>query len=566
MLLQLTISNFAIISHLEIDFQPGFNIISGETGAGKSIIINAANLILGGRASTDLIRTGADEARVEALFSLPDSASLKKFMDESGLPFNGDLLIKRIISKEGRNRIIINDSIATLQILSKIGTMIISISSQHEHQVMLKPENHLFLLDDFGNLLDERSIFMEVFNKHESLKEKRRKLERDIHNGMEKQELVRFQIQEIESANIIDGEDSLLEEERKRLRYAEQLKEIINESYQNIYESEESALSRVAVSIKEIVKGAAMDSRLESICRVLERAKAELEDAGLELRDIMASIINDPDRLEEVEERLHLINKLKRKYGASLGEVINFRGRLVNTMEKLDQIRTELAVVNDEIKKSESDLVKMATAISKKRKAVAKKFEHAVEAELHRLDMSGTKFVVRFEETGADLGEQMDGFIDHIRVEGIDSVEFNLSPNVGEELKPLARIASGGELSRIMLALKSILARKMSVETIIFDEVDSGISGATAEVVGEKLKMLAGFHQIICITHLPQIASKGELHFVVKKMVKENRTVTDIIKLNSEERVNEIARLLGGKVISEQAVIHAREMLSQPNP
>ncbi|MBN2060402.1 MAG: DNA repair protein RecN [Deltaproteobacteria bacterium] len=562
MLLQLTISNFAIIKHLEIDFQPGLNIISGETGAGKSIIINAVNLILGGRATADLIRTGADEARVEAYFSLPASHTLEKFMRETGLPFNGELLIRRIISKEGRNRIIINDSIATLQVLSKIGTVIISISGQHEHQIMLRPENHLFLLDDFGGLIDERLMLMERFHEYDALKEKRRRMERDIRNGMEKQELVRFQIQEIESANIIDGEDSLLEEERKRLRYAEQLKEMINGSYQNIYESEDSVLSRIALSIKEMEKGSAMDSRLETVRRSLERAGAELEDAGLELRDLMASTINDPGRLEEVEERLYLINKLKRKYGASLGDVISFREGLVETVENLGRMSAELDAVKAEINKIEADLADMASALSKKRKAVAGKFEQAVEAELKKLDMAGTRFAVRFKGPDTIAGEPSDGFIDHVSPEGIDEVEFVLSPNVGEELKPLARIASGGELSRIMLALKSILARKMSVETVIFDEVDSGISGATAEVVGEKLKLLAEYHQILCITHLPQIASKGETHFAVKKTVKENRTLTDIIRLDPEERVKEIARLLGGKVVSEQAVRHAREMLS----
>lgn len=562
MLLQLTISNFAIISRLEIVFQPGLNIISGETGAGKSIIINAVNLILGGRASADLIRTGADEARVEALFSLPASASLKKYMEEAGLPFNGELLIRRIISKEGRNRIIINDSIATLQVLSKIGTMIISVSGQHEHQVMLSPENHLFLLDDFGGIIEERLIFTERFNNHESLKDKKRKLERDIKNGMEKQELARFQIQEIEAANIIDGEDGLLEDERKRLRYAGQLRDLISRAYQDIYESGDSVLSRIAVSLKEMEKGSALECRLEGVCRALERGKAELEDAGLELRDIMASIVNDPDRLEEVEDRLHLINKLKRKYGASLGEVINFREGLVSTVERLDQMNAELALVNSEIEKSAIDLVNMASRLSAKRRAVAGKFERAVETELHKLDMSGTRFAVSFVEQADDSGQNTGGYSGHLRSDGMDQVEFVLSPNVGEELKPLARIASGGELSRIMLALKSILAREMSVETIIFDEVDSGISGATAEVVGEKLDLLSEYHQILCITHLPQIASKGGSHFVVRKMVKEGRTMTDIIRLDPGERVNEIARLLGGRVVSEQAIRHAREMLS----
>ncbi|MFC1868471.1 DNA repair protein RecN [Thermodesulfobacteriota bacterium] len=562
MLAQLTISNFAIISHLEIDFEPGLNILSGETGAGKSIIINAVNLILGGRASADLIRSGAKEARVEALFTLPDNPFLAELMSELGFPFDGEMLIKRTISRGGRNRIMINGSMATLQTLSRVGMMMISISGQHEHQFLLRPDSHLYLLDDFGGFIDERLALAESFNRYESLKDSLRRLRREIKESSERQDLALFQVKEIEAANITEGEDSLLEDDRKRLRYSEQLKEIINGSYQILYEKEDSVLSMISLCVKRMEKGAEMDRRLDSLRKALDSVRAEVEEAGLELRDLQNSVVIDPSRLEEVEERIQLLNSLKRKYGPSLEDTLAFKEKLSGMIGNLDRKEKELEGLNKELKQQENDTVYRAIALSKKRKISAEKLEKSVEAELNLLDMGGTRFEVNFIQEDLENLNEPDRPIRAIRPDGYDRIEFMLSSNIGEDLRPLSRIASGGELSRIMLAMKSILARKTSVETIIFDEVDSGIGGATAEVVGEKLQSLAKYHQILCITHLPQIASKGETHFLVKKRVKDNRAQTVISELGQEGRVNEIARLLGGKVISEQAVEHAREMLS----
>ena len=559
MLVQLTISDFAIISHLEIDFRSGLNILSGETGAGKSIIINAVNLILGGRASADLIRSGSKEARVEALFSIPDNSLISEYVSEMDIPFNGELLIKRTISREGRNRIVINGTMATLQMLSGIGMMMISISGQHEHQLLLKQDNHLYLLDDFGDLAAERMELAESFNRYEALKESCVRIEKEIKESRERQDLALFQINEIESANILDGEDKLLEEERKRLRYAEQLKDIITGSYETLYEKEDSVLSAVSLCIKGMEKGADMDHRLESIGKSLSSARAELEEIALHLRDLQDSVIISPLRLEEVEDRLQLLNRLKRKYGPTLEDIMSFKEDLSGMINNLDLKEKELEGTKRDLKKQEQDTISRAVALSLKRKGTAKKMEKSIEAELDLLEMGGTRFEVRFTQENTDSPERL---ISLIRSDGYDRVEFMLSPNVGEELRSLSRIASGGELSRIMLALKTILARKASLETIIFDEVDSGIGGATAEVVGEKLGSLAKYHQILCITHLPQIASKGEAHFLVTKTVKGNRVQTIISALNKEERVKEIARLMGGKVVSEQAIALAREMLS----
>lgn len=561
MLVQLTISDFAIISHLEIDFRSGLNILSGETGAGKSIIINAVNLILGGRASTDLIRSGAKEARVEALFSLPNKSLISECISEMDIPFKGEILIKRTISREGRNRIMINGSIATLQMLSGIGMMMISVSGQHEHQLLLKPDNHLYILDEFGGLTNERIKLAESFERYETLKDSYFRLEREIKESKERQDLALFQINEIESANIKKEEDILLEDERKRLRYAEQLRDIISGSYQALYEKEDSVLSAISMCIKGMEKGIEMDRRIESIRKSLESAKTELEEASIQLRDLQESVINDPLRLDEVEERLQFLNNLKRKYGPSLEDIMSLKENLSGMIHSLDQKEIELKAIKKDLHERKKDTLSRAMSLSEKRKSIAKKMEKAVEAELNLLEMDGTRFEVRFIQEDSTKKDSPDILIKSVRSDGYDRVEFMLSPNVGEDLRPLSRIASGGELSRIMLALKTILARKTSLETIIFDEVDSGIGGAIAEVVGDKLKSLAKYHQILCITHLPQIASKGETHYLVKKTVKGNRAHTIISSLSKEERVKEIARLMGGKVISEQAVAHAREML-----
>jgi len=556
MLSQLVITNFAIIRHLEIQFKPGLNVLSGETGAGKSIIINAVNLILGGRASGDLIRTGADEARVEALFPLPDHASVRGLLKDLGLPSEGDLLIKRQISREGRNRIMINGSIATLQMLSRIGVALVSISGQHEHQVLLKADNHLFFLDDFGSLSGERLSLKALFERYQGLKGDRRTLEREIREKEEKQDLARFQREEIEKAGLRPGEDDLLEAEKKRLLHAEELRQIVREAYGTLYEEEGSLLSRLSSCVRILEKGSEMDDGLKPIAKVLGSVKIEIEEAALELREKKKGITSDPQRLEQVEERLQQIRRLKQKYGPSIEEILDFKGRLSHLMTDLEDKREALREIHEKIGKDEREIVEKAVLLSRNRKQAARQFEEALGSELALLDMAGTRFEVRFYDDDGREG------IEAVREDGMDRVEFMMSPNVGEDLKPLSRIASGGELSRIMLALKTILARTSSVETLVFDEVDSGIGGGTAAVVGEKLHSLARFHQILCITHLPQIASKGSTHFAVRKKIAEGRTGTVIAELDREERIDEIARLLGGKTVSQRAIAHAKEMLT----
>jgi len=563
MLAQLVITDFAIIDSLSASFSGGLNILSGETGAGKSIIINAANLILGGRGSHDLIRTGANRAVVEALFQLPSQSPVSSFLRDMDIPFHGEVLIKRTISKQGKSRVWINGTLATLQMISKIGPHLISVSGQNEHQLLLKPDNHLFILDDFGGLTNDRIVLNELYRDYYSLKENTERLRSHLKEEAERRELTQFQIKEIEEAQLVPGEDVKLEAEKSRLIHVERLIDIAFKGYQALYEKDESVLSILSLLAKDMDKGVTIDHRLEHFKKQLESAQAQLEDVALELRDFYSHLKVDPKRLEEVEERLQHIRRLKKKYGSSIENILSFKEELSQKEYQLTQKKEELKRFETQIEERGEHLLNLATTLSLKRQERAKEFEKKVEEELHLLDMAGTRFQIKFisnESSGDSISADM---IDSmLTADGIDTVEFMISPNVGEDLRPLAKIASGGELSRIMLALKTILARSGLVETLVFDEIDAGIGGATAAVVGEKLRSLANYHQILGITHLPQIASCGETHFLVEKKVSKGRTRSLISLLDRESRVNEIARLLGGKTISEKTFAHAREMLS----
>ncbi len=564
MLFQLNITDFAIIKHLDLSLREGLNTVSGETGAGKSIIINAINLILGGRSSADLIRTGCDEAVVEGLFVFPDNPpGLNKILVEEGISFDNELLIKRVISREGRNKVFVNGSLSTLQMLSRLGPRLISISGQYEHQLLLRPDNHLFLLDDFSGLEDERVGLGGKFERYQTLKEKLRAMEKEIVAQKERGELVRFQIQEIEATNPVPGEDEILADEKSRLQHAEELLGIVSEGYQTLYEKDDSVLASVARCTKTMEKGAGIDRELGAIRDSLAEIAVEVEDASFALRDFRKAIQIDPQRLEQVLERLEILTRLKRKYGATLEDVLQFKDGLASKMFDLEENRAKRAKLREELQEAQVELMQRARILSQKRRKGAVVFKEAVEKELHQLHMKETEFEVRFEDHSDAEGDGAAGGIERMRPDGFDRVEFMISPNPGEELRPLIKIASGGELSRIMLAIKTILSRTASVETIVFDEVDSGVSGATAEVVGEKIFSLAGYHQIVCITHLPQIACQGETHFLVTKQIKNGRTGATIAELSPEERVQEIARLLAGREVTPRAVAHAEEMLKR---
>jgi len=442
--------------------------------------------------------------------------------------------------------------------ISKLGPQLISISGQNEHQLLLRPEHQLFILDDFGDAAGDRLRLNALHRECQDLREGAERLRTQLRAEEQQRELTRFQIKEIQEAGLSPGEDSSLEAERNRLMHAERLMDIAFGSYHTMYEKEESITSLLSTLAKNMDKGAAIDHDLDQYRAHLESAQAQVEDVALGLRDYCSRIKIDPDRLEKVQERLQVIRNLKKKYGSSIEEILAFQERLVARESQVTQGKEELRRIESLLDEKRRDLFTMARELSMKRHGIAVAFERKVEEELKDLEMGGTRFKVQFSPEG--IGE--DAPDSALTPDGFDTVEFMISPNLGEELRPLARIASGGELSRIMLALKTILARSGMVETLVFDEIDSGIGGATAAKVGEKLRALAGFHQIVGITHLPQIASCGEAHFLVEKKVQKGRTRTSISSLDRERRVYEIARLLGGKTISEKTLAHAREMLS----
>jgi len=550
MLDELHINDFAIITDLKLSLKPGLNTLTGETGAGKSIIINAVNLLLGGRASSDLIRTGCREARVEALFSIPEEAGVMAALEEMGCPNDAELLIQRTITREGRNKVYLNGTIATLSMLSKLGSMLINISGQHENQMLLRPDNHLFLLDEFGLFSERREVVKGLYEETASAEAGISDLKTAIQEAESTRELARFQIQEIDAAGLQPDEDERLTEERSRLQHAEELLAALAEAYDSLYESNGSVASRLSQSSKKVARASEIDGRLNHLRENLEEFQIRIEDVAFALRDARRGVEIDPGRLSEVEERLVVINELKRKYGGSIASILSYREQTAQRIFEDEELERRLNEAEKRLETLVKNLREEAASLSAARREAANRLETAIERELAQLHMENTRFRVLMQDTGGRIGP-----------DGGDRVEFLISTNVGEEMKPLAKIASGGELSRLMLALKTILAGTASVETLIFDEVDSGISGATAEVVGEKLRKLAAYHQILCITHLPQIASQAETHFLVQKAVIHGRTSTAIAELNRDGRVKEIARLLAGKKITDGAVTRAREML-----
>jgi len=559
----LVVHNFAIIRHLEISFRSGMNILSGETGAGKSILVGAVNLILGSRASQEMIRTGANEATVEAVFPLPGDTSLKARLQEWGLECSDEVLIRRSINRNGRNRVFVNDQMVTLQQLQQLAKGLVSISGQHENQLLMDPEIHLGLLDAFGGLdplCQEVGILYADWSKTQ---EKLNKLRRFKQEQAVQLEWMRFQLQELESAKLEPDEDKSLEHERNLLRHAATLMEASEGAYQKLYAGRGAVLEQLAEVEKSVETLRRIDPTQEPLLSHLEQARIQIEELAHSLQQYGHRVSFDPQRLAAVEERLALLQRLGKKYGGSVEAMLL---RLSELREALGQeengdLREEQMV--KELEQLRQAYLEKARELSRQRREAAEHLSVEVQNTLAALDMSRARFAVSFDRGGA--GANADGTASDppFTPTGIDRTEFLLSANPGEDLKPLVRIASGGELSRILLALKSLLSRKGEAETLIFDEVDAGIGGRTAELVGLQLKRLADKHQVICITHLPQIACYGEHHYKVAKETNGEETVTDICILSSKDRVEELARMLGGISISEKTRAHARELLQR---
>lgn len=564
MLKEISIRNFAIIEDLRITFEAGLTILSGETGAGKSIIINAVNLLLGSRASVSLIRTGEENAELEALFEVsPDSQSAAILKEQGDDPVEG-LLVRRVISRSNRHRIYLNGRLATMQVLKQATENLASISGQHAHQHLLKEELHLTLLDQFGGLTLLREKVGAVYETLVPLLTQRQKLLDRRAQRQERMELLQFQQEEILAAAIEPEEDEHLEAERTRLRSTEQLFQVVSGSIEGLYSSPGAAIERIGEVRKQVEAAVRLDTALAPMVEGLGEAAFQLEDICDRLRDYGKTLEVASGRLAEVEERLDLLNRLKRKYGGNLAEIDTHLEEITAELEATENIDAHIEALEAEIAKGRDTLVTLSLDLSHKRHKQAVGLARQIETELHALKMLPTQFQVAVTQQPAEAdGEPA---LVHaglaLSEKGLDRAQFLMAPNVGEAIRPLASIASGGELSRVVLALKAILAKTDAVHTIVFDEVDAGIGGDVAEIVGGKLSQLAHHHQIICITHLPQIAKFGQFHFKIVKLVDKGRTATAIQALDAEERIFELARMLGGVEITDTTLAHAREMLS----
>ena len=566
MLQELSIKNFAIIDDLHISFSDGLTILSGETGAGKSIIINAVNLILGSRATARLIRTGAESAEIEALFQIIPGTGAAKNIQKHGYDASEGLLIKRIISRNERHKVYINGHIATIQILNIITENLASISGQHAHQGLLNQDQHLLILDQFGGLIPLRTAVYRYFHETRPLIQNLNDLNAKKKRQSEHIQLLQFQKKEIVEAAITHKEDTALELEIMRLKNVQTLYKTVHDSIRELYSAPGAVLEQLSVVKKNLDMGCGIDPELSLSAQGINETTFRIEDIIQELRTYLKSVQTDDNRLDEAEQRLDFLHKMKRKYGKSLEDIVLHLKTIDRELSEVENISENIEKIKEKLLQVHDRLVKSAMELSIKRKAVSKILASKVEEELSTLKMPQTRFRIVLRTTPADDDKAVDiyhtaeGIV--ITETGIDTASFMIAPNIGEEIKPLASIVSGGELSRVVLALKALLADTESVETIVFDEVDAGIGGEAAEVVGKKLHTLADRHQVICITHLPQIAKFGEHHFIISKLVAGGRTKTAIIPLDEPKRINEIARMLGGAKITTATLEHAREMLT----
>jgi len=564
MLTELRIRNFAIIEQLNIQFTNGLTVLSGETGAGKSIIINALNLLLGHRATEKYIRTGMDVAEVEGYFDIEDHPKIKELLKSNDFDPNDGLLVRRLISRKDRHKIYINDRQSTIQLLSQLTANLVNISGQHAHQRLLNEDEHLLILDTYGKLIELRNDVYQTYHRLIPLIAHLDKLIKQQSRKAEHLELIKFQAKEISDAAIAENEDELLENEQTRLQHAETIYQKVSQSIDQLYDSEGAAYEVLSKTNKIIEQVATMDKNLVSSCDRIMDARVLVEDITSELRHYLDGIQVDNQRLQDVEDRIYLLNQLKRKYGGSLESIETHYQDIQVELNGLDTIEDKIAKAESDVKTVHEALKSKIYELSEKREQCASSLSLAIEKELHQLKMSKTRFQVKVTRRQKDSQTHSvltDG--EWLFTEtGMNQSHFMIAPNVGEAMKPLAAIASGGELSRVVLALKAILAGTESVSTVIFDEVDAGIGGGVAEMVGQKMKALSQHHQIICITHLPQIAKYGQHHFQIAKQIDNDRTHTVIRPIDHEERIQEIARMLGGETITEKTLAHAREILA----
>lgn len=561
----------ALIKELNIEFEERLNVLTGETGAGKSIVIEAIDLILGGSAASDLIRDGEGSLIVEGLFLLtPQEKELInnlnsdiEIVDEEGV-----LLIRREVNKKGRNKCWINQRLINLSTLQEIGKFLVDLHGQHNHQSLLDPSKHIDLMDNLGGdkIIKYRKELFDNYRKWREKNKKLFKLLEDKEENLKRVDFLKFQLEEIDKTSLVKGEDKVLEEEEMVLKNAEKIIETMEKANFILYEggleqaSVRDSLNEVSADLGEI---ASLDRRIEKIRENLKEVGYQFEDIVNEIVRYKDEIDLDSQKLKEVEGRLNLINSLKSKYGSTIEEILEYRQKIYQELEAIDCNEDKLEKLKEEINSLEDRISTISRNLSINRIKIAGDLQKMVVRELEDLNMKRCQFEVSINSYQDDNGIEIDGKKYKIGPKGIDDIEFMISPNVGERLRPLARIVSGGEVSRIMLALKSILSEVDQVPTLIFDEIDNGVGARLGEVIAQKLKVLSKKRQVICVTHLPQIACRAGRHFYIEKYILNNQTGIRLKEMEGKERVKEIARMLDGSQMSEITIQHAQKMLDR---
>ena len=558
MLKLLRINNIALVTQVEVEFGKGLTLLTGETGAGKSILIDALGLLLGNRATAELVRSGEERAVVEGVVEGP---GLSSFLEERGLPVeDGEAILRREVQIEGKGRATINGALVPVSVLRDLSPRIARIHGQHEPQGLLDPETHLDLLDRQAGLVGDTERVAGLYRAWREVELAIESLRRGRQEGERRREMLEYQAGEIEKAHLAPGEEAALRQEKTIQANADRLASLTAQAYALLYEDEEAVAARLGQAYRKVEELASIDPRFAHFLESRSALVAQIEDLSLALRDYGASISVLPGRLDQIETRLALIDGLKRKYGQTVEEILAFGKRSRDELQDLTSPAERQAELETKRSAAASQYFAAALELSTKRRAAARDLEKRVTAALRELAMEKTRFKVRFDP---DIPPAAADDSSTWTERGIENAELLLSPNPGEDLKPLARIASGGELSRILLALNSVASLDDAGKTLVFDEVDAGIGGGVAEVLGRKLKAIAARHQVLCVTHLPQVASFADRHYAVRKRVERGRTVTEVKALAADERVEEVARMLGGETITETARRHAREMVKQ---